>query len=74
FLGHIPHLVKSPQLKLHEWHKELGPIIHIKMGVKYFIIISDPGIAHRIFVTNGINTSSRSPNAFITKYHSYDGR
>ncbi|KAI7865851.1 cytochrome P450 [Spinellus fusiger] len=73
-VGHIPHLVKSLELKLHEWHKELGPIIHIKMGAKDFIIISDPGLAHKVFVTNGVSTSSRPPHRFSDKYHSHDGR
>ncbi|KAI7864178.1 cytochrome P450 [Spinellus fusiger] len=73
-VGHIPHLVKSLQFKLHEWHKELGPIIHIKMGVKDFIIISDPELAHKIFVTNGVSTSSRPPHRFSDEYHSHNGR
>ncbi|KAI7865597.1 cytochrome P450 [Spinellus fusiger] len=51
-----------------------GPIIHIKMGVKDFIIISDPGLAHKVFVTNGVGTSSRPPNNFSDKYHSHDSR
>ncbi|KAI7866657.1 cytochrome P450 [Spinellus fusiger] len=67
-------LMSSPQLKMHEWHKELGPIIHIKMGVQDFILISDPKLAHKIFVTNGNITSSRPNHSFIKNHYTYGGR
>ncbi|KAI7864553.1 cytochrome P450 [Spinellus fusiger] len=44
------------------------------MGVQDFIIISDPGLAHKVFVTNGVSTSSRPHNKFTNKYNSHDGR
>ncbi|KAI7864506.1 cytochrome P450 [Spinellus fusiger] len=70
YFGHLPHLGENSFLKTYEWHKELGPVIHVKMGVQDFIFISDPAFAHEVFNTNGLITSSRPYNAFCDKYYS----
>jgi hypothetical protein len=44
------------------------------MGVQNWAMISDPKLAHKIFVTNGVNTSARPFSTFQTHYYSYDGK
>ncbi|KAI7867226.1 cytochrome P450 [Spinellus fusiger] len=73
YLGHIPHLGKNSFLKMHEWHKELGPILHIKMGVQDFVFISDPAIAHEVFNVKGGITNSRPPFKFANSDFSMNG-
>ncbi|KAI7866026.1 cytochrome P450, partial [Spinellus fusiger] len=74
YVGHMLHLSDLPHLNMHEWHKELGSIIKVKMGVKDFVVISDPLIAHEVFVKNGSITSSRPYQKFGTEYYSLGGR
>jgi hypothetical protein len=52
-----------PAHKITEWHRKLGPILRIKMGIQDWVFISDPNIAHDIFVSQGAITSGRP---FIT--------
>ncbi|KAI7871317.1 cytochrome P450 [Spinellus fusiger] len=65
YLGHLPLLGENMFLKIHEWHKELGPFLHVKMGVQDFIFISDPIIAHEAFNVNGSITTLRPPFKFV---------
>ncbi|KAI7871282.1 cytochrome P450 [Spinellus fusiger] len=74
YLGHIPLLGENSFLKMHEWHKELGPILHIKMGVQDFVFISDPTIAHEVFNVNGNITNLRPPNKFADGIYSMNRR
>ncbi|KAI7871153.1 cytochrome P450 [Spinellus fusiger] len=73
YVGHLPYLIKNSFLKIYEWHKELGPIVHVKMGVQDFIFISDPTIAHEIFNVNGGITTLRPPNKFGDGAYSMNG-
>lgn len=40
------------------WYKKFGPLYSLWLGNQLFVIISDPGIAKDLFVTNGIIFSS----------------
>jgi hypothetical protein len=40
------------------------------MGVQEWIMISDPYLAHKIFVTNGADTSERPYNSFQSIHYS----
>ncbi|KAI7872070.1 cytochrome P450 [Spinellus fusiger] len=44
------------------------------MGIKDFVILADPFIAHEVFITNGNITSSRPYQTFGTNYYSLGGR
>jgi hypothetical protein len=48
-----------PAQKIAEWHRELGPIIKIKMGVQNWVFVSDPKMAQDIFSSMGTITSGR---------------
>ncbi|KAI7871358.1 cytochrome P450 [Spinellus fusiger] len=74
YIGHLLNIGENSYLKLHEWHKELGPIIHVKMGVQDFIFISDPSIAHKVFSVNGAITTLRPPNKFSDDFYTMNGR
>ncbi|KAI7873064.1 cytochrome P450 [Spinellus fusiger] len=69
YLGHLPYLGKNTSFKLYEWHKKLGPLLHIKMGVQDFLFVSDPNIAHEIFTVNGSITTLRPSNKFNDHFY-----
>lgn len=52
----------------------LGPIIQLQMGVKRWIVISDPELAHEIFVNNGAHASSRPQDSFSHDHYAKGGR
>jgi hypothetical protein len=64
-------LGNQPGRQIGKWHDELNsPIIKVKMGVQEWIMIADPYLAHKIFVTNGAHTSARPFNTFCTTLYS----
>ncbi|KAI8879201.1 cytochrome P450 [Backusella circina FSU 941] len=72
FLGHLPSMGVRPDKKIAEWHAKYGSIIKIRMGAQTWFSISDPNIAHELFVTDhGSDTTNRPYNAYGTKYYSY---
>ncbi|CAO3623133.1 unnamed protein product [Cunninghamella echinulata] len=44
------------------------------MGVQKFVMVSDPHLAHEIFVTKGTSTSDRPYNTYMTDYYSHGSR
>ncbi|KAI8886334.1 cytochrome P450 [Backusella circina FSU 941] len=70
-VGHLLSLGEQPGRQVARWHDELNsPLIRLKMGVQEWIMISDPYLAHKIFVTNGVDTSSRPFNSFQSVHYS----
>lgn len=53
---------------------DVGSIFRLQMGVKTWIVISDPTIAHEILVGNGNITSGRPYSVLKTKHRSMNGR
>ncbi|KAI9497144.1 cytochrome P450, partial [Zychaea mexicana] len=47
----------------------IGPIIRINMGVKPWVIIGDPYLAHEILKVNDAVTSGRPYHLYLSKYH-----
>lgn len=70
YIGHILSLGELPGKTIAKWHKELGPIINLKMGIQNWIIIGDPVLAHKIFVKNGIETSYRPHHVYASDLYS----
>lgn len=62
----------SPARKIAEWHKELGPIVRVKMGVEDWIYVADAGMAHDLFTSEDSLTSS-SPH-FMCEDAIYSGK
>lgn len=60
-LGHTLSLGNMPAHKITEWHKELGPILSVKIGFQDWIFIGDSTIAHDIFNLEA-NLTSDSPH------------
>ncbi|KAI8334327.1 cytochrome P450 [Chlamydoabsidia padenii] len=73
YVGHLLSLGELPGITVNQWTKELGPLIQLKMGTQTWVIISDPYIAHDIFVTNGAVTSDRPIHTWF-EYYSHNGR
>lgn len=73
-VGHMFSLGPLPGRTFSQWHSQLGPILKVKMGVQTWIIVDDPYLAHKIFVTNGADTSFRPPNVFGDEHYSFHGK
>ncbi|KAI9320634.1 cytochrome P450 [Dichotomocladium elegans] len=70
--GHLFALAKAvPFEKLSHWQRDLGPVIQINMGVKRWIVLGDPRIAHDMLSVQGLYTSTRP---FHTYTHVYQSR
>ncbi|KAI9248400.1 cytochrome P450 [Sporodiniella umbellata] len=69
FLGHLPLIGRRFASKITEWHKELGPMFRIRIGVKDWLFIGDPHIAHDIFITKGKLSSGRPFFNFSRNIH-----
>ncbi|KAL9555452.1 hypothetical protein PS6_002840 [Mucor atramentarius] len=64
----------TPSKKLIEWHKALGPIIKIHMGKQIWVLVDDPELAHKIFVTHGTETSFRPYSTYASEHYSFRGK
>ncbi|KAI9264097.1 cytochrome P450 [Phascolomyces articulosus] len=69
YFGHLPLLGEIPSLQFSKWHKELGPLISVKMGVKQWISISDANLAHQILGIDTTVTANRPHTTFLCDYH-----
>ncbi|KAI9477132.1 cytochrome P450 [Zychaea mexicana] len=74
YAGHLFFLGSQPVIQLMQWHQELGPVIRIQMGVKTWLMISDPHIAQELLVASQNSTSGRPFTLLTTKYRSMNGR
>ncbi|GAA5805858.1 hypothetical protein HPULCUR_011384 [Helicostylum pulchrum] len=74
YVGHMFSLGALPSRTIAAWHKELGPIIKLHMGAITWVTISDPVLAHKIFVTHGAETSYRPHSTFAYDYYSDRGK
>lgn len=63
-----------PSKQITQWHKEAGPIYKIDMGNQLWIMISDPLLAHDIFVKAGKSTSSRPYHRFNVEIYGRNNR
>ncbi|KAI9490810.1 cytochrome P450 [Zychaea mexicana] len=70
YFGHLFALTSSPSSQIAKWQKELGLIMCVNMGVKPWIFLSDPDLAHDLFCKNGSATSNRPFQTFTHHYHS----
>ncbi|KAI7873245.1 cytochrome P450 [Mucor mucedo] len=74
YVGHMFSLGKSPCKKITQWHKEVGHIFKLDMGIQTWILIDDPLLAHKIFVTHGVASSDRPHSTFAYEYYSFKGK
>ncbi|KAG1358224.1 hypothetical protein G6F62_000894 [Rhizopus arrhizus] len=72
--GHMLGLGKCPSKQITQWHKEIGPIYKLRMGNQLWFMISDPLLAHDIFVKAGSSTSSRPYHRFLIEIYSKNNR
>lgn len=73
-VGHILSLGELPGNKVSKWHKELGPIIRLRMGVQTWITVDDPILAHKIFVSQGVESSHRPEPIYGYNHYSLQGK
>lgn len=74
YIGHMLSLGELPGRMVMKWHRELGPIIKLQMGIQTWIMIDDPVLAHKVFVTNGAEASYRPHNAYSHNIYSLGGK
>lgn len=74
YFGHMLSLGKSPGKQIQKWHKEVGHIFQLHMGIQTWVMVDDPLLAHKIFVMNGAQTSHRPDSNFALNYYSMGGR
>jgi hypothetical protein len=74
YVGHIFSMGELPGKKVSEWHKELGPIIRLRMGVQTWIMVDEPTLAHKIFVSQGVETSHRPESVYGFHHYSMKGK
>ncbi|RYO47914.1 hypothetical protein AA0116_g12856 [Alternaria tenuissima] len=48
-----------PEQTLHRWAQEYGPLYSFTIGNQRFVVVSDPGIAKSLFLSNGAICSDR---------------
>ncbi|KAF1937289.1 cytochrome P450 [Clathrospora elynae] len=60
-LGCFPMLRTYPELTLDKWAQKYGPIYSVSLGNQLFVIVSDPGVAKELMITNGAIFSDRKP-------------
>lgn len=71
--GSFPFLTHYPELTLDYWAKRFGDLYSVWLGNQLFVIVSDPGIAKDLMVTNGAVFSSRK-EMFIKSQTVFAGR
>ncbi|KAG2196313.1 hypothetical protein INT47_009308 [Mucor saturninus] len=74
YVGHMLSMGELPGRKVSEWINELGPIIKLRMGVQTWIMIGDPALAHKIFVSNGAESSFRPHSVYSHDHYSLNGK
>ncbi|KAH8112313.1 cytochrome P450 [Phellopilus nigrolimitatus] len=72
-VGSFPFLSHYPEMMMDFWYKRFGPLYSLWIGNQLFMVISDPGIAKDLLVTNGVVTSSRK-EMFIKSQTVFVGR
>lgn len=73
YVGHMLSLGDLPAKKISEWHRELGPILKLQMGVHTWILVEDRLLAQKIFVTHGTETSFRPHSIYAYHHYSMEG-
>lgn len=74
YIGHLCSLGKFPSKTISKWHKKYGPILQMHMGAQTWISVDDPVLAHKIFVTHGVETSFRPHSTYAYYYYSAQGK
>lgn len=73
YVGHMMSLGELPGRKVTEWHRELGPILKLRMGRQTWITVDDPVLAHKIFVSRGADTSARPYSRYAYEHYAMKG-
>ncbi|KAI9312910.1 cytochrome P450 [Dichotomocladium elegans] len=70
YFGHLLSFKRDvmPVQMLTEWQKDLGPIMQIDMGVRRWVVITDPYLAHELMNIQGSITSGRPSYMFSHVY------
>ncbi|KAI9357779.1 cytochrome P450 [Pilaira anomala] len=73
FVGHLLSLGKEPSQTFSEWHKEVGHIMKLRIGAQTWILIDDPKLAYKVFVSNAASSAHR-PTSTFSDFYSHGGK
>lgn len=68
YVGHLLSLGNEPSQTFSKWHKEVGHIMKLRIGAQTWILIDDPELAYKVFVSNAANSSLRPTSTFSDLY------
>lgn len=66
-------LTHYPELTVDKWARKYGSLYSVRLGNQLFVIVSDPGVAKDLMVTQGAIFSNRK-QMFIKSQNVFAGR
>lgn len=68
-LGNLHQMpIAKPYLKFHEWSKQYGEVVGLKIGTGNLVLLNTPDLVHELFDKRGAICSNRPVNHIMTKY------
>jgi cytochrome P450 len=68
-LGNLHQMpIQKPYLKFHEWSKEYGDIVGLKVGTGNLVLLNTPELVHELFNKRGAICSNRPFNYILTNH------
>ncbi|KAI4594264.1 hypothetical protein KJ359_008539 [Pestalotiopsis sp. 9143b] len=58
----------KPYLRFHEWSKQYGEVVGLKIGTGNLVLLNTPDLVHELFDKRGAICSNRPVNHILTKY------
>ena len=66
-------LTHYPELTLDKWARKYGSLYSVRLGNQLFVVVSDPGVAKDLMITQGAIFSSRK-DMFMKSHIVFAGR
>ncbi|KAI8138516.1 cytochrome P450 [Fennellomyces sp. T-0311] len=70
YIGHLLAIEKNPRKRLLQWHRELGPIFSLRLGVKPWIVIGNAEVAYEIMHKERNFTSGKPYYRLLSEFYS----
>ncbi|KAK6220633.1 hypothetical protein LQW54_002078 [Pestalotiopsis sp. IQ-011] len=68
-LGNLHQMtIAKPYLRFHEWSKQYGEVVGLKIGTGNLVLLNTPDLVHELFDKRGAICSNRPVNHILTNY------